>query len=229
MLSSQHLPATRQAPSSSRSSGRAAPATGRVQRVTGRRSTCVVFASSQISSNDFKNGLNVEVDGVPWRVLEFLHVKPGKGSAFVRTRMKNYLTGGTVERTFRAGELVDIPDLVRRQVQYTYSDGDSYVFMDNDTFEETRLERGDWANFLLEGAVCDMLSFNGKVLSVDPPSFVDLTVVECPPNVKGNTASGGGHKPATLETGAIVMVPLFIESGSKVKVDTRTGTYLSKA
>ncbi|KAL6746528.1 organellar elongation factor P [Haematococcus lacustris] len=195
-----------------------------------RQRTCIVVAGGQVSTNDFKNGMNVEVDGVPWKVIEFLHVKPGKGSAFVRSKLKNYLTGGVVDKTFRAGEMLALPDLQKREAQFTYSEGDTYIFMDNENYEETRLKRDDeWAAFLKEGLTCSLLFFNGKVLSVEPPSFIDLEVVECPPGVKGNTASGGGQKPATLETGAVVQVPLFIEAGSKIKIDTRTGTYLSKA
>lgn len=193
-----------------------------------RTTRVTVIAGAQVSTNDFKTGLNVEIDSVPYKVIEFLHVKPGKGSAFVRSKIKNYLTGGVVEKTFRAGEMLNVPDLMKREGQYTYLDGGEYVFMDIESYEETRLKRDDWANFLKEGATCELLFYNGKVISVDPPAFVELEVSECPPNVKGNTQSGGS-KPATLETGAIVQVPLFIDAGMKIKVDTRNGTYLSKA
>mmetsp|Transcript_25999 Transcript_25999/g.56680 ORF Transcript_25999/g.56680 Transcript_25999/m.56680 type:complete len:222 (-) Transcript_25999:703-1368(-) len=200
------------------------PARGRGPR------TVRVVAGAQISSNDFRNGVAVEVDGVPYKVTEFLHVKPGKGSAFVRTKLKNFLNGTVVEKTFRAGEMVDSADVAKREGQFTYAEGDDYVFMDNETYEETRLKKdNDWAAFLKEGTVCSLMFYKGKVISVEPPSFVDLKIVECPPNVKGNTASGGGTKPATLETGAVVAVPLFIDVDTVIKVDTRTGQYLSKA
>ncbi|GAX81425.1 hypothetical protein CEUSTIGMA_g8855.t1 [Chlamydomonas eustigma] len=182
-----------------------------------------------ISSNDFKNGVAIEVDGVPYKIVDFLHVKPGKGSAFVRTKLKNFLNGSQVEKTFRAGEPVNSADISRREGQFTYAEGEEYVFMDQQSYEETRLKKDEWANFLKEGMVCELMFYNGKVVSVDPPAFVDLEVVECPPGVKGNTASGAGSKSATLETGAVVSVPSFIEAGTKVKVDTRTGQYLSKS
>ncbi|KAF5838265.1 elongation factor P (EF-P) KOW-like domain-containing protein [Dunaliella salina] len=193
-----------------------------------RRAGIVTNAGGTISPNDFKNGLNLEIDGAPYKVVEFLHVKPGKGAAFVRSKLRNQLTGGVVEKTFRSNESLTQPDLMRREAQFTYADGDEYVFMDQETYEETRVKRDDWAEFLLEGATCQLLFYNGKVISVDPPTFVDLEIIECPPNVKGNTASGGGTKAATLSTGAVVQVPAFLDAGTRVKVDTRTGTYLSK-
>ncbi|KXZ55000.1 hypothetical protein GPECTOR_3g164 [Gonium pectorale] len=191
------------------------------------RSTRVVVRAGTVSSNDFKNGLTVEVDGQPYKVVEFLHVKPGKGAAFVRSKLKNFLTGGVVEKTFRAGEPVNTADVQKRDGQFTYAEGDVYVFMDTETYEETRLKKDDWAQFLKEGTTVELLFYNGKVISVDVPQFMDLKVVATSPNVKGNTVSGGS-KPATMETGAVVSVPLFINEGEVIKVDTRTGQYLSR-
>ncbi|GIL74664.1 hypothetical protein Vretimale_2310 [Volvox reticuliferus] len=192
------------------------------------RALRLVVRAGTVSSNDFKNGLTVEIDSQPYKVVEFLHVKPGKGAAFVRTKLKNFLTGGVVEKTFRAGEIVNTADVQKRDGQFTYVEGDSYVFMDTETYEETRLKRDEWAQYLKEGTTVELLFYNGKVISVDVPQFMDLKVSETSPNVKGNTAAGGS-KPATLETGAVVMVPLFINVGESIKIDTRTGTYLSRA
>ncbi|KAI8472136.1 MAG: elongation factor P (EF-P) KOW-like domain-containing protein [Monoraphidium minutum] len=188
-----------------------------------------IVVRNTVSTNDFKNGLTVEIDGVPFKVIEFLHVKPGKGAAFVRSKLKNLLTGNNNERTFRAGETLNIAAVERREGQFTYAEGDNYVFMDNESYEETRLPKDDWAQFLKEGTTCSLLFFNGKVISVEPPQFMDLLVAEAPPGVKGNTASGGGTKSAVLETGAVINVPLFIETGELIKIDTRTGSYLSRA
>ncbi|GIL48324.1 hypothetical protein Vafri_4604 [Volvox africanus] len=192
------------------------------------RALRLVVRAGTVSSNDFKNGLTVEVDSQPYKVVEFLHVKPGKGAAFVRTKLKNFLTGGVVEKTFRAGEIVNTADVQKRDGQFTYKEGESYVFMDTETYEETRLKRDEWAQYLKEGTTVELLFYNGKVISVDLPQFMDLKVTETSPNVKGNTAAGGS-KPATLETGAIVMVPLFISAGETIKIDTRTGSYLSRS
>lgn len=196
--------------------------------VSQSRAASMVMRST-VSSNDFKTGMTVEIDGVPFKVIEFLHVKPGKGAAFVRSKLKNLLTGNNNERTFRAGETLNLAAVERREGQFTYAEGDNYVFMDNESYEETRLPKDDWAQFLKEGTTCTLVFFNGKVISVEPPAFMDLLVTEAPPGVKGNTASGGGTKPATLETGAVINVPLFIDSGELIKVDTRTGSYLSRA
>lgn len=193
-----------------------------------RLRTVIISAASQVSSNDFRNGVTIEFDGVPYRVVEFQHVKPGKGAAFVRSKLKNCLNGTVMERTFRAGEMVNAAEMSRRDCQFTYADGNSYVFMDLETYEETRLEKDDWAKYLKEGTNVTLQFHNGKVISVEPPVFVELLVTECPPNVKGNTASGGGSKPATLESGAIISVPLFVNAGETIKIDTRTDTYLSR-
>lgn len=160
---------------------------------------------------------------------EFLHVKPGKGAAFVRSRLKNFITGNTVERTWRAGETVDLASVDKKDSQFTYADGEEYVFMDMTTYEETRVRKDDsWAKYLKEGMDVSVLLWNGKVISVDIPNTVELEIVETDPGVKGNTASGGS-KPATLETGAVIQVPLFIQQGERIKVDTRSDSYLSRA
>lgn len=182
-----------------------------------------------LSSNDIKNGMSIEMDGVPYKVTEFLHVKPGKGSAFVRTKIKNYLNGNTVEKTFRAGEPIEQADMNKAQMQYTYMDGDDYVFMDMSTYEETRLvEDKSWSKYLKEGAEVDVLTWNDKVIDVQVPQTMSLEVTDCDPGLKGNTAQGGS-KPATLETGAVIQVPLFIAIGDKLDVDTRSDSYLSRS
>ncbi|EIE26316.1 organellar elongation factor P [Coccomyxa subellipsoidea C-169] len=184
--------------------------------------------ASTISSNDFRPGVALELDNAPWRVQEFLHVKPGKGAAFVRTKLKNYITGNVVDRTFRGGETVQQAELEKKETQFTYVDGDDYVFMDNTTYEETRLKKDEsWSKYLKEGAEVALLVWNGRVISVDSPSTVELEVADTDPGLKGNTAAGGS-KPATLETGAVIQVPLFIIQGEKILVDTRTDTYLGR-
>lgn len=183
------------------------------------------------SSNDIKVGSNIEVDGAPWRVIEFLHVKPGKGAAFVRTKVRNYMTGNTVEKTFRAGSTIQEADIVKETRQYTYKDGDQYVFMDLSSFEESRLgdkEVGDKKKWLKEGMDCILLLWNGRVIDFELPITVKLTVVDVDPGLRGDTAQGGS-KPATLDTGAIVNVPLFVNIGEDILVDTRTGQYMSRA
>lgn len=183
------------------------------------------------SSNDIKVGSNIEVDGAPWRVLEFLHVKPGKGAAFVRTKLRNYMTGTTVERTFRAGITVEEADVFKETKQFTYKDGAMFVFMDLTTFEEVRLNEtdvGDKKKWLKEGMDCNLLFWKGKVIDFEVPITVQLTVVDVDPGLKGDTASGGS-KPATLDTGAVVNVPLFVNIGDEILVDTRTGQYMTRA
>jgi translation elongation factor P len=197
------------------------------QRAPAGRSARLVVVAGTISSNEFRNGVTVEVDSAPYKIIEFLHVKPGKGAAFVRTKLKNFITGGVVEKTFRAGEQVNTADIQKRDGQFTYVEGDSYVFMDVETYEETRLPKDDWANWLKEGTTVELLFYNGKVISVSIPQFMELKVVDTSPNVKGNTVSGGS-KPATLETGAVLAVPLFINIGETIKIDTSIGAYLSR-
>ncbi|EDX87853.1 translation elongation factor P [Synechococcus sp. PCC 7335] len=183
-----------------------------------------------ISSNDFRTGTSIEIDGSVWRVVEFLHVKPGKGSAFVRTKLKNAQTGNTLERTFRAGEMVPQAILEKRNKQYTYRDGDQYVFMDMETYEESRLNAdqiGDAVKYLKEEMEVTVLTWDERVLEVELPNTVVLEITQTDPGVKGDTATGG-TKPATVETGAQVMVPLFISQGERIKIDTRNDTYLGR-
>lgn len=183
-----------------------------------------------ISSNDFRSGVTIELDGAVWRVVEFLHVKPGKGSAFVRTKLKNVQTGNVVERTFRAGETVPQANIEKRTMQHTYKEGEQYVFMDMKTFEEVTLspeQLGERAKYLKEEMEVNVLFWNEQVLEVELPTSVVLEIVETDPGVKGDTATGG-TKPAIVETGAQVMVPLFISIGERIKVDTRDGSYLGR-
>ena len=186
--------------------------------------------TGMISSNDFRTGTTIELDGQVWRVVEFLHVKPGKGSAFVRTKLKSVQSGNVVEKTFRAGESVQQAILEKSNLQHTYVESGDYVFMDMTSFEETRLTSGQigkGAKYLKEGMEVNVVFHNGKVLEVELPISITLKVTETDPGVKGDTASGG-TKPAILETGAQVMVPLFISVGEMIKVDTRNDTYLGR-
>ncbi|MBD3880691.1 elongation factor P [Phormidium tenue FACHB-886] len=183
-----------------------------------------------ISSNDFRPGVSIELDGSVWRVIEFLHVKPGKGSAFVRTKLKNVQTGSVLERNFRAGETVPQAVIEKSTMQHTYKDADEYVFMDMETYEEGRLSSrqiGDRVKYLKEGMEVNVVRWNNQVLEVELPNSVVLEVTQTDPGVKGDTATGG-TKPATVETGAQVMVPLFISTGERIKVDTRTDSYLGR-
>ncbi|MBE3573914.1 MAG: elongation factor P [Firmicutes bacterium] len=184
-----------------------------------------------ISSNDFRTGLTIELDGEIYTVVEFLHVKPGKGAAFVRTRLKNVRTGAVQEKVFRAGERVARAHLENKNVVFSYSSGDEFWFMDKETFEQimlTREQLGDAARFLKENMELAIQMYQGQPIGVELPNTVELKVTATEPGVKGDTATGGS-KPATLETGAVVQVPLFINEGDVIKVDTRTGLYLSRA
>lgn len=183
-----------------------------------------------ISSNDFRTGTTIELDGVVWRVVEFLHVKPGKGSAFVRTKLKSAQSGGVVERTFRAGETVPQAILEKRVMQHTYKEGDRFVFMDMETYEEATLsakEIGDRVKYIKDGMEVNVVTWKEQVLEVELPNTVVLEVTETDPGVKGDTATGGS-KPAILETGAQVMVPLFISIGERIRIDTRTDSYMGR-
>ena len=183
-----------------------------------------------ISSNDFRTGTTIEIDGQVWRVVEFLHVKPGKGSAFVRTKLKSVQNGNVIEKTFRAGESVQQAILEKSNLQHTYVESGDYVFMNMTSFEETRLtsdQIGQSYKYLKEGMEVNVISWNAKVLEVELPISVTLKVTETDPGVKGDTASGG-TKPAILETGAQVMVPLFISVGEMIRVDTRNDSYLGR-
>ncbi|AVH73551.1 MULTISPECIES: elongation factor P [unclassified Nostoc] len=183
-----------------------------------------------ISSNDFRPGVSIVLDGSVWRVLEFLHVKPGKGSAFVRTKLKNVQSGSVMEKTFRAGETVPQATLEKSTMQHTYKEGDEFVFMDMETYEEGRLTRqqiGDRVKYLKEGMEAEVIRWGEQVLGVELPKSVVLEIVQTDPGLKGDTATGGS-KPATLETGAVVMVPLFISQGERIKVDTQEDKYISR-
>ena len=183
-----------------------------------------------ISVNDLKTGLTLQLDNGLWSVVEFLHVKPGKGAAFVRSKLKNVETGQVVEKTFRAGEKVAKATLDRREMQYLYKEGKDYVMMDNESYEQTQLtdaQIGDSIKYLKENMNVQVLMHDGKVIGVDIPAHVELEVVDTPPAEKGNT-SQGGTKPATLETGAVVNVPFFVVNGDVIRVDTRTNEYLDR-
>jgi len=184
-----------------------------------------------ISTNDFKTGLTIELEGDVYQVIEFQHVKPGKGSAFVRSKLKNIRTGAMIEKTFNAGEKIPKARLERREVQYLYNDGMDYNFMDMETYDQltmTRDQLGDAVKYLKENMNIHILTFQGKSIGVELPNFVELEVVETTPGIKGDTASGGS-KPAVLETGAVVQVPFFINVGDKLQIDTRTGNYIKRA
>ena len=183
-----------------------------------------------ISSNDFRPGVTVEIDGNVWQVVDFQHVKPGKGAAFVRTKLKNIISGGVVEKTFRPTEKFPKAHIDRKDMQYLYRDGDLFNFMDVETYDQIALNEdvvGDSLKFVKENEVVKICSHNGNVFSVEPPLFVELAITETEPGFKGDTAQGA-TKPATVETGAIVMVPLFVEQGDVLKIDTRSGEYLSR-
>lgn len=184
-----------------------------------------------ISTNDFKTGITLEIDSSLMQVVEFLHVKPGKGSAFVRSKLRNVLTGQVLEKTFRAGEKVELAHLEKNDMAYLYNDGSDYTFMDNNNFEQIAVPAsmiGDGIKYLKENLTCMIMRHNGKIVMVELPNHVELEVVDTPPNDKGNTAQGG-TKPATLETGATVQVPFFIVNGTKIRVDTRSNSYLDRA
>ena len=179
-----------------------------------------------------EKGTTYEIDGKVFECLEFLHVKPGKGSAFVRTKLKDVINGGVIERTFnQSKDVLKKAFIERKDVQYLYNDGDLFYFMDMESFEQTPVGKddvGDSLKFVKENEMVTMKSYQGKVFSIEPPFTVELQITESEPGVKGNTATGA-TKPAIVETGAQVMVPLFVEQGEKIKIDTRTGQYLSRA
>ena len=183
-----------------------------------------------ISVNDLKTGLTLELDNGLWSVVEFLHVKPGKGAAFVRSKLKNVETGQVVEKTFRAGEKVAKAMLDRREMQYLYKEGKDFIMMDMESYEQLQLsdaQVGDGIKYLKENMIIQVLLHDTRVIGVDIPAHVELEVVDTPPAEKGNTAQGGS-KPATLETGAVVNVPFFISNGDVIRVDTRSNEYLDR-
>jgi elongation factor P len=182
------------------------------------------------STSEFRKGLKIELDGKPYIMVDFQHVKPGKGGAFVRTKLKNLMTGAVIERTFRSGEKVDKPDLEEKEMQYLYKDDDGYQFMDMETFEQvfiTADQVGESADFLKDGLELTVLYHDNKPISLELPNSVELKIIETEPGVKGDTASGGS-KPAKLETGLVVQVPLFLEEGEVLRIDTRTGEYIER-
>jgi elongation factor P len=182
------------------------------------------------STAEFKKGLKIELDGVPYAIVDFQHVKPGKGGAFVRTKLKSLLSGRVLDQTFRSGEKVKRPDLMEREMQYLYREGDRFCMMDNETYEQIMLTEdqvGEARLFLTENLDVKILFFNQQPVAVELPLFVQLEVAQTEPGVKGDTAAGG-TKPATLESGVTIQVPLFISEGERVKVDTRTGTYIER-
>ena len=185
-----------------------------------------------VVAGDFKNGITFDMgDGQAWQVVEFQHVKPGKGAAFVRTKIKNVITGGIVERTFNPTDKFENAYIERREMQYSYDDGDLYHFMDTETWEETLVAHdkvGENFKFVKEEMMVKIISYKGNIFEVEPPTFVELQVTSTEPGFAGNTATNT-LKPATLETGAVVKVPLFINEGEVLKIDTRTGEYLSRA
>ncbi len=183
-----------------------------------------------VSAGDFRNGVTIEIDGNIYQIIEFQHVKPGKGAAFVRTKLKNIISGGVVEKTFRPTEKFENAHIDRVDMQYLYSDGDLYYFMDVNTYDQIALNQdqiGDTLKFVKENEMVKICSHKGNVFAIEPPLFVELEVTETEPGFKGDTATGAS-KPATVETGAVVYVPLFVDQGDKIKIDTRTGEYLSR-
>ncbi|MFR8548427.1 MAG: elongation factor P [Lachnospiraceae bacterium] len=183
-----------------------------------------------ISAGDFRNGITLEIDGNVVQIIEFQHVKPGKGAAFVRTKLKNIINGGVIEKTFRPTEKFPAARIDRVEMQYLYSDGDLFHFMNTETYDQIALNQetiGDALKFVKENEMVKVCSYNGNVFAVEAPLFVELEVTDTEPGFKGDTATGA-TKPATVETGAVVYVPLFVETGDKLKIDTRTGEYLSR-
>jgi elongation factor P len=183
------------------------------------------------TTNDLKNGMTLNIDGQLWTVVDFQHVKPGKGGAFVRTKLKNVLSGKVVDRTFNAGVKVETANVDRREMQYLYREGEDFVFMDTQDYDQPRIPAatvGDAASYLLEEQTAVVAFNNGVPLYVELPAAVELTITQTDPGVQGDRSTGG-TKPATLQTGAQIQVPLFITTGEKVKVDTRTGDYLGRA
>ncbi|NLB15367.1 MAG: elongation factor P [Clostridiales bacterium] len=184
-----------------------------------------------VTAGDFRNGVTFELDGNVMQIIEFQHVKPGKGAAFVRTKIRNVITGSVTERTFSPTDKFENATIDRKDMQYSYSDGDIYYFMDQETFEMLPIDKatlGDSFEFMKENDICRVMSYKGKVFGVEPPMFVTLEVTDTEPGVRGDTATGA-TKNATVETGAVIRVPLFINNGDIVKIDTRTGEYLERA
>ncbi len=183
-----------------------------------------------VSTTEFRNGLKIELDGDPYIIVDFQHVKPGKGGAFVRTKMKSLKSGNVIDRTFRAGEKVDTPELEEKKMQYLYAADKDRVFMDTTSYEQIQLHEsqlGDSISYLKENMEIKVLYYKGQPINIDIPMFVELAIAQTEPGVRGDTASGGS-KPATLETGAVIKVPFYLNEGDVVKVDTRTGTFIER-
>jgi len=183
-----------------------------------------------VSTTEFRNGLKIEIDGEPYVIVEFQHVKPGKGGAFVRTKMKSLKSGNVIDRTFRSGEKVDVPELEEKTMQYLYAADKDRVLMDTSTYEQISMSEkqlGDSVNYLKENMEIKVLYFKGQPINIDIPMFVELKIARTDPGVRGDTASGGS-KPATLETGAVVKVPFYLNEGDVVKVDTRSGIFIER-
>ena len=184
-----------------------------------------------VTAGDFRNGVTFEMDGGVYSIIEFQHVKPGKGAAFVRTKIRNVISGAVTERTFNPNDKFPTAFIERKDMQYLYSDGDLYYFMDTETYEQIPINASvltDNFKFVKENMECKVLSYKGNVFGLEPPNFVDLEVTETDPGFAGNTATNNVLKPATLETGAEIKVPLFINPGDKIRIDTRTGEYLER-
>ena len=183
-----------------------------------------------LDTSQFRNGLKIELDGEPFTIVYFQHVKPGKGGAFVRTKVKNLKTGRVLDRRFRSGEKVQAADIEDRKMQYLYQDGEQLVFMDSESYDQipfTTEQVGDARKYLLENTNVDVLFWQGQPINIELPAFIEAAVSRCEPGMKGDTASGG-TKPATFETGLIVQVPLFLKEGERIRVDTRTGQYVER-
>ena len=186
---------------------------------------------AKVSAGDIRNGITIEVNGKVCQVIDFMHVKPGKGAAFVRVKMKDIINGGVVETTFRPTETFEQAHIERKKMQYLYNDGEFYNYMDNETYEQIMIsaeEAGEFMKFVKENEEVTVSFYQGNAFAIEPPITVELVITESEPGVKGNTATGA-TKPAIVETGAQVMVPLFVDQGEKIKIDTRTGEYLSRA
>ena len=183
-----------------------------------------------VSAGEFRNGLTVEIENSVYQVVDFQHVKPGKGAAFVRTKLRNIMNGGLIEKTFRPTEKFEQAHIDRSDMQYLYADGDLYNFMNVESYDQIAMssdEVGDAMKFVKENEMVKMLSYNGKVFAIEPPLFVELVITDTEPGFKGDTATGAS-KPAVVETGATVYVPLFVEQGDKISIDTRTGDYMKR-
>ncbi|MCK9336466.1 MAG: elongation factor P [Arcobacteraceae bacterium] len=181
------------------------------------------------SMSDLKKGLKIELDGIPYKITEYQHVKPGKGAAFVRCKIKSFINGKVIEKTFHAGDKCESPNLQQKTMQYLYDDGEFCQFMDTENYEQIALTHdqvGDTIDWIIDGMNCDIMFFNGEAITVEPPMIVELKIVETPPNFKGD--SQGGKKPATLESGGVVQIPFHILEGDVIRVDTRTGEYIEK-